>query len=183
MRRSPSSVSQSPHALALEDPRGDVLADVLGTSLLRNAMYRRIECGAPWGMEVPALAPGNVDKSMAAPVTAILAYDVAWYEQLGRLTPSRPESRERFAAMPAAERDRLADLNALLQAGYLILAARAVGLDCGPMGGFDRAKVDAAFFPDGAWRSLLLVNLGHGDPTRLFPRQPRLDFDDVCRLA
>jgi len=131
----------------------------------------------------PALAPPNVDKAMTAPVTAILAYDVAWYEQLGRLAPSRPDSRDRAAALPEAERDRLATMNALLQAGYLILAARALGLDCGPMGGFDRAKVDAAFFADGAWRSLLLVNLGHGDPARVLPRQPRLDFADVCRIV
>jgi 3-hydroxypropanoate dehydrogenase len=131
----------------------------------------------------PALAPANVDKAMTAPVTAILAYDAAWYEQLGRLAPSRPDSRDRIAALPEAERDRLATTSALLQAGYLILAARALGLDCGPMGGFDRAKVDAAFFADGAWRSLLLVNLGHGDPARVFPRQPRLDFADVCRIV
>jgi 3-hydroxypropanoate dehydrogenase len=131
----------------------------------------------------PALAPQNVEKAMTAPVTAILAYDVAWYEQLGRLAPSRPDSRDRIAGLPAAERDRLATTNALLQAGYLILAARALGLDCGPMGGFDRAKVDETFFADGAWRSLLLVNLGHGDPARVLPRQPRLDFTDACRIV
>jgi len=130
----------------------------------------------------PALAPGNIEKAMTAPVTAILAYDAAWYEQLPRLLPARPENHARIAAMPAAERDGLATTSALLQAGYFILAARALGLDCGPMGGFDRGKVDAAFFPDGAWRSLLLVNLGHGDPARGFPRQPRLDFDEVCRI-
>lgn len=131
----------------------------------------------------PALAPLNVEKMITAPVTAILAYDVAWYEQLARLAPSRPENRDRIAAMPPAERDRLATLNALLQAGYFILAARALGLDCGPMGGFDRAKVDEAFFATGERRSLLLVNLGHGDPARVFPRQPRLEFDDVCRIV
>ncbi len=131
----------------------------------------------------PALAPMNVEKAMTAPVTAILAYDVAWYEHLPRLAPSRPDARERSAGLPIDERDRLATLNALLQAGYLILAARALGLDCGPMGGFDRAKVDAAFFADGAWRSLLLVNLGHGDPARVSPRQPRLDFADACGIV
>ncbi|MCE9576876.1 MAG: malonic semialdehyde reductase [Deltaproteobacteria bacterium] len=128
------------------------------------------------------LAPGNIEKAMTAPVTAILAYDAAWYERLPRLLPSRPENRDRIAAMPAAERDGLATLNATLQAGYFILAARALGLDCGPMGGFDRGKVDAAFFPDGEWRSLLLVNLGHGDPARGFPRQPRLEFAEACRI-
>jgi 3-hydroxypropanoate dehydrogenase len=131
----------------------------------------------------PALAPPNVDKMMTAPVTAIVAYDVAWFEHLPRLSPARPETRDRIAALPTEERDRLASTNAMLQAGYLILAARALGLDCGPMGGFDRAKVDAAFFADGAWRSQLLINLGHGDPTRGFSRQPRLDFADVCRIV
>jgi len=131
----------------------------------------------------PALAPLNVEKMMTAPVTAILAYDSIWYEQLERLAPSRPESRERILALPVEERDRLSSMGALIQAGYLILAARAVGLDCGPMGGFDRSKVDQAFFADSAWRSLLLVNLGHGDPERVLPRQPRLDFADVCRIV
>jgi len=130
----------------------------------------------------PTLAPMNVEKAMTAPVTAILAYDVAWHEQLPRLAPSNPGNRDRVAGLPAEERDRLAAHNAFLQAGYFILAARTLGLDCGPMGGFDRAKVDAAFFPDGAWRSLLLVNLGHGDPARGFPRQPRLDFAEVCQI-
>jgi 3-hydroxypropanoate dehydrogenase len=130
----------------------------------------------------PTLAPMNVEKAMTAPVTAILAYDVAWFEHLPRLAPSNPGNRDRIAGLPAEERDRLATLNALVQAGYFILAARTIGLDCGPMGGFDRAKIDAAFFPDGTCRSLILVNLGHGDPARTLPRQPRLDFAEVCRL-
>jgi 3-hydroxypropanoate dehydrogenase len=131
----------------------------------------------------PSLAPMNVEKAMTAPVTAILACDVAWHEQLPRLAPSNPGNRDRIAAMPTAERDQLGSMNALLQAGYFILAARALGLDCGPMGGFDRKKVDEAFFPDGKWRSLFLVNLGHGDPARRFPRQPRLEFDEACTIA
>jgi 3-hydroxypropanoate dehydrogenase len=129
----------------------------------------------------PALYPLNIEKAMTAPVTAILAFDTAWYDQLPRLAPSRPESRDRILTLPVEERDRLGTLNAQVQAGYFILGARALGLDCGPMGGFDRAKVDAAFFPDGAWRSLLLCNLGHGDPTRVV--QPRLDFADVARIV
>jgi nitroreductase len=81
-------------------------------------------------------------------------------------------------------RDYLASTNAVLQAGYFILAARACGLDCGPIGGFDPAKVDAAFFSDGAWRTILpLVNLGHGDPQKTMPRMPRLEFDFACRIA
>jgi 3-hydroxypropanoate dehydrogenase len=131
----------------------------------------------------PALNPGNVDKTMAAPVTAIIAFDTEFHDLLPRLNPVRPESRERMASLPAEARDRLAMQSANLQAGYLMLAARALGLDCGPMGGFDPAQVDAAFFPDTTWRSLLLINLGHGDPSRLHPQLPRLAFDEACRLA
>ena len=95
---------------------------------------------------------------------------------------SRPELAARFAALPEAVRERLAFQGGTLEGGYLILAARALGLDCGPMGGFDRAKVDAVFFPDGRWKSNFLVNLGYGDPAALRPRAPRLDFDDACRI-
>jgi 3-hydroxypropanoate dehydrogenase len=130
----------------------------------------------------PALMPGNVDKTMSAPVTAIVAFDTRYYDKLPQLFPTRPESRDRIAGMPEAQRDRLGTTSALLQAGYLILAARALGLDCGPMGGFDAAQVDAAFFPEGVWRSLLLVNLGYGDRERLFPRLPRLSFEEACRV-
>ena len=130
----------------------------------------------------PALAPGNVDKTMSAPATAIVAFDTKFYDKLPLLNPSRPESRDRMAGMPEAQRDRMATQSAHLQAGYLILAARALGLDCGPMGGFDAAKVDAAFFPDGAWRTLLLVNLGYGDRDKLSPRLPRLSFEEACRV-
>jgi len=130
----------------------------------------------------PALFPGNVDKAMTAPTTAILAYDVSWYERLPELAPFRPGVRDQIAAMPAEQRDRMGSQNANLQAGYLILAARALGLDCGPMGGFDPAKLDAEFFPDGASRSILLLNLGHGDPAKVLPRMPRLEFAAACRI-
>jgi 3-hydroxypropanoate dehydrogenase len=130
----------------------------------------------------PALMPGNVDKTMSAPVTAIVAYDARYYDKLPQLFPARPEMRDHIAGMPEAQRDRLGTQSALLQAGYLILAARALGLDCGPMGGFDAARVDADFFPDGGWRSLLLVNLGYGDRDKLFPRLPRLPFEEACRV-
>lgn len=130
----------------------------------------------------PALMPGNVDKTMSAPVTAIVAFDARYYDKLPQLFPARPETRDRIAGMPEALRDQLGIHSALLQAGYLILAARALGLDCGPMGGFEPAKVDAAFFPDSAWRSLLLVNLGYGDRDKLFPRLPRLSFEEACRI-
>jgi len=130
----------------------------------------------------PALAPLNVDKTMGAPATVIVAFDPEFYEKMPRLLPARPEMRDVIAARPKEVRDRQAFQSATLQAGYLILAARALGLDCGPMGGFDAAKVDAAFFPDGKWRSTLLINLGYGDATKLSPRLPRLDFDEACRI-
>jgi len=131
----------------------------------------------------PALFPANVEKMMTAPATAILAYDVAWYERLPELAPFRPGARDQIAALPAETRDHMGFQSANLQAGYMILAARALGLDCGPMGGFDKAKVDAAFFPDGAWRSILLLNLGHGDPAKVLPRMPRLEFATACRIV
>jgi len=131
----------------------------------------------------PALPPPNVEKIITSPVTAILAYDVAWYEKLPELAPFRAGVRDQIAAMPADRRDALAAQSASMQAGYMILAARALGLDCGPVGGFDRAKVDAEFFPDGTWRSFLLLNLGYGDPEKGLPRMPRLAFDTACRFA
>lgn len=131
----------------------------------------------------PAVYPLNVEKMMSAPVTAILAFDTLFWEQMPKLFPARPELKEKLASQPPEVSRRQAEQSATLQAGYLILAARALGLDCGPMGGFDRAKVDAIFFPDGKWKSTLLVNLGYGDPARLFPRNPRLDFDDACGIV
>jgi len=130
----------------------------------------------------PALFPLNVEKTMTAPVTAIIAYDSVFYEKLPQLFPTRPENKERIAAMPAPQREHLATVSAVLEAGYLILAARALGLDCGPMGGFDMNKVNEIFFADGQWRSLLLINLGHGDKTKLHPRLPRLSFEEACRI-
>jgi 3-hydroxypropanoate dehydrogenase len=130
----------------------------------------------------PSLAPGNLDKTMAAPVTAIVAYDTQFHEQMPKLFPARPTMGEMMAAMPAEQRDFMLLQNASLQAGYLILAARALGLDCGPMGGFDREKVDAAFFAAEPWKSILLINLGYGDPAQLYPRNPRLEFSEACRI-
>ncbi len=130
----------------------------------------------------PALNPGNVDKTMAAPVTAILAYDLAFYEALDRLMPPMmPGVRDTFANDPARALDN-AKQSGTLQAAYFILAARACGLDCGPMGGFDNGKVDEAFFAGTSWRSNFLCNLGHGDPKGLYPRNPRLEFDEACTV-
>jgi 3-hydroxypropanoate dehydrogenase len=131
----------------------------------------------------PALSEGNVAKTMSAPVTAIVAADARFYEHLPRLFPHR-DMRAAFAGEEQAQTAReFAKMNATLQGGYFILAARALGLDAGPMGGFDRAKVDAAFFPDGETTSIMLVNLGYGDDTALFGRNPRLDVAEVARFV
>ena len=131
----------------------------------------------------PALAPGNVEKTMAAPVCAIIATDSRFYEHIPRLFPHNPKFSEHFTAPGKEEFTRIhAFRNATLQGAYFILAARALGLDAGPMSGFDNAKVDSEFFPDGRYQSNFLCNLGHGDPSKLRPRLPRLEFDEVCRI-
>ncbi|MBF0323847.1 MAG: malonic semialdehyde reductase [Alphaproteobacteria bacterium] len=128
----------------------------------------------------PALAPGNLDKTMAAPVTAILAQDMAFYDKLPALFP-HADAKSWFAGNDALIQ-ATAFRNATLQAGYFILALRAVGLDCGPMSGFDNAQIDAAFLAGTTWRSNFLLNIGHGDPAGLYPRGPRLDFAEACRV-
>ncbi len=128
----------------------------------------------------PALSPNNLAKTMAAPVTAIFAFDSAFYEKLPVLFPAY-DARAMFVARPEII-EPSARLNAALQAGYFMLAARGVGLDCGPMGGFDAAKTDAEFFTGTTWRSLFLCNLGHGDPAKLHPRNPRLSFEEACKV-
>jgi len=130
----------------------------------------------------PTLSAGNVDKTMAAPVTAIVAYDSRFYDQLATQFPAAPGAGARFEADPEGALQN-ALRGSTLQGAYLILAARALGLDCGPMGGFDAAKLDAAFFPDGQWRSNFLVNIGWGDPSGNRPRGPRLSFEDAVRIV
>lgn len=129
----------------------------------------------------PALSPNNVDKTMQAPVTAILAYDLKFYENLPRLFPNNPAARDWFSGSPQLA-EVTAFRNGTLQGGYLILAARALGLDCGPMSGFDNAKVDAEFFSGTSLKSNFLCNLGYGDASKLFPRNPRLSFEEACQL-
>lgn len=129
----------------------------------------------------PCLSPGNVDKTMGAPVTAIVAMDVEFYEKLPRLFP-HTDARSWYAGKPEAA-EPTALLSASLQGGYMILAARALGLDCGPMGGFDKAAVDAAFLAGTTYRSIFLCNLGYGDRSRLHPRLPRLGFEEVCAIV
>lgn len=127
----------------------------------------------------PALDKGNYAKTMAAPCTAIIAYDMAFYDKMPVLAP-HADARGWFSDMPEAELYRAALRSSSLEGAYLILAARALGLDCGPMSGFDTAKVDAAFFAGTAIRSNFLVNLGRGDPASVHPRAPRLGFDEAC---
>ncbi len=127
----------------------------------------------------PVLDQGNVDQTMAAPVTAIIAHDMEFYELMPRLHTA--ESRGWFAGKPKAI-EATAFRNGTLQGAYLILAARALGLDCGPMSGFNRARLDAEFFPDGRWKSNFLCNLGYGDGQRMRPRAARLEFDEACRI-
>ncbi len=129
----------------------------------------------------PALDAGNHDKTMAAPVTVIVAYDLDFHHKLPLLFP-HTDARAWFEG-PAMEKRFVPALrNGSLQGAYMMLAARSLGLDCGPMSGFDNAKVDAAFFAGTQWKSNFLVNLGKGDPASIFPRSPRLSFDEACRI-
>jgi len=129
----------------------------------------------------PALDDGNREKTLAAPVTVIVGHDMAFYDKLPVLFP-HVDARAWFAGKPEAVLETVAMRNGSLQGAYLILAARSLGLDTGPMSGFDNAKLDAAFFAGTSIRSNFLVNLGKGDPASLFPRSPRLGFDEACRI-
>jgi 3-hydroxypropanoate dehydrogenase len=128
----------------------------------------------------PALASGNVDKTLAAPVVVLVAYDPKFYDQLPKLFP-QVDARSWFVGNQPLI-DDTASRNSSLQGAYLMLAARSLGLDCGPMSGFDADKVNAEFFPDGSRKVNFICNLGYGDPGRLFPRNPRLSFDEACRV-
>ena len=127
------------------------------------------------------VSAGNVEKVRSAPVTAIVAGDSRFYDEMPRLYPAR-DFRSLFAGDRAASADLVAR-NVPLQGAYMIIAARALGLDAGPMSGFDAAKVDATFFPDGRWRANFLCNLGYGSEAGLHPRNPRLSFDEACRIV
>jgi len=127
----------------------------------------------------PALSPGNLDKTMKAQVTAIVAYDSRFYEHLPRLYHN-PDAINWYNKPAVAEINGFR--NGSLQGAYLILALRAVGLDCGPMSGFDNAKADMAYFPDGRLKSNFLINIGYGIGAKLPPRNPRFTFDEICRI-
>jgi 3-hydroxypropanoate dehydrogenase len=131
----------------------------------------------------PALSPGNLDKTMKTQVTAIIAYDSRFYENLPKTFPNNPKAKDGFEGEEKkAMVDRVALRNGSLQGAYFIIAARALDLDTGPMSGFDNAKVDAEFFADGRVKSNFLCNLGYGDGQRLRPRAPRLEFDETCKI-
>ena len=128
----------------------------------------------------PALSSSNVKKTMSAPVVALLAYDMRFFEHLPRMY-SNPQARSWYETTPEAIRTT-ALRNASLQGAYLIIAARALGLDCGPMSGFNNDKADAAFFPDGRFKSNFLCCLGYGDASTLEPRLERFGFEEVCDI-
>ena len=128
----------------------------------------------------PALSPTNVEKTMTAPVTVIVAWDTEFHEKLPQLFPAR-DMRSIFVGNAALIHET-AFRNGTLQGAYFMIAARTLGLDCGPMSGFDQQKVNAEFFPDGKWKANFLCNIGYGDPSKLFPRNPRLSFDEACRV-
>ena len=130
----------------------------------------------------PALDAGNVDKTMLAPVTAIIAMDIHFYEKLPKLFP-HADAKAWFKDLPEKVLETVALRNGSLQGAYFMLAARSLGLDCGPMSGFNNAKVDAAFFAGTTIKSNFLCNLGHGDASKLFPRSPRLTFEEACQIA
>lgn len=128
----------------------------------------------------PCLDEGNVNKSMTAPVVAIIGMDLEFYEHLPKLFP-HTDAKSWYVGKPAKIQET-AFRNSSLQGAYFILAARALGLDCGPMSGFDAAKLDAEFFPDGKIKSNFICAIGYGDESKLYPRGPRLDFAEACRI-
>ena len=129
----------------------------------------------------PHLSEGNREKTMKAPAVTIVAYDMDFPETLPKLFPNAPKMKDNFAGKPEAT-ETAAFRNGTLQGAYFIIAARALGLDCGPMSGFDNAGVDKEFFAGTNIRSNFLCALGHGDPAGVFPRNPRLTFDEACRI-
>jgi|SRR5438270_3985323 len=128
----------------------------------------------------PHINVGNLEKTMAAPCCVIVAYDTLFYELMPQLFPSR-DLKSKFESQGALVED-LVRRSATLQGAYLILAARALGLDTGPMSGFDRETLERDFFPDGRWKANFLCNIGYGTDEGLYPRNPRLDFDQACRI-
>mgnify|MGYP006172629117 CR=1 FL=1 len=148
------------------------------TTPARIVFVKSAEAKAKLG---PALSEGNYAKTMAAPAVAIIGYDMRFFDKLPVLFP-HTDAKPWFEHRDEANLAWVAMRSSSLQTAYLILAARSLGLDCGPMSGFDNAKVDAEFFGGTRWRSNFLVNLGHGDASQLFPRSPRLAFDEAAQI-
>jgi 3-hydroxypropanoate dehydrogenase len=158
----------------------------LGPTSANTLPVRYVVVQSPEGKEKlkPGVGATNLDKTLKAPATVIVAADLKFYENIKRTFPTRPEMADRFSSPDVPETTKMfARDNALLQMGYFILAARAVGLDVGPMGGFDRAVLDAAFFPDGRLISLYLINVGYRDDTKSFPRLPRLPASEIATFV
>ena len=155
----------------------------LGPTSMNTQPARFVFVRTPEGKArlLECLSPGNVDKTRGAPVTVIVATDTQFYEHMPQVW-HKPEARDTFAGNPTLA-SNTATRNGTLTGGYLIMAARALGLDCGPMSGFDMDKVNAAFFPDGRYKANFLINLGRGDDSQLFTRNARLSFEQACTLA
>jgi 3-hydroxypropanoate dehydrogenase len=155
----------------------------LGPTSANCSSGRFVFVASPEGKRrlAPHLSNANRAKTMAAPVCVIVAYDVDFTEKLVTLFPHQPNARHWFG--DAAAREITALRNSSLQGAYLIMAARALGLDCGPMSGFDNAGVDAEFFAGTSVKSNFLCSIGHGTEAGLFPRNPRLEFDEACQIV
>lgn len=156
---------------------------VMGPTSMNCQPARYVFLRTPESRErlLPALSPGNLEKTRRAPVTVIVATDTRFYEHMPQVW-HREGAKENFeanAGLAAATASR----NGSLGGAYFIIAARSLGLDCGPMSGVDLAKVDAEFFPDGRYKANFLINLGHGDDSLLFQRNPRLGFEQACELV
>ena len=176
------------HSAWLPEPVGDdLLAEIYslmkwGPTSANSSPARIVFVKSPEAKEklLPCMAEGNVEKTKTAPVTAIIAQDMEFYEKLPKLFPFA-DARSWFAGnKPFIE--STAFRNSSLQGAYFIIAARSVGLDCGPMSGFDNAKVDEVFFQGTSWKSNFICNLGYGDSSKLRPRAPRLEFNEACKI-
>jgi nitroreductase len=154
-----------------------------GPTSMNTQPARFIMLSTPSAKErvLPAMNPGNVDKTKSAPVIVIVASDSQFYEHLPKTFPNKPDAKELFQGN-AGLAQATATRNTTLSGAYFIIAARALGLDCGPMSGFDAAKVNAEFFADGRHKVDFILNLGYADTTKIFPRNPRLSFEEACQL-
>jgi nitroreductase len=154
-----------------------------GPTSMNTQPARYIMLSTPSAKEriLPAMSPGNVDKTKSAPVVVIVASDSHFYEHLPHTFPNKPDAKELFAGN-AGLAQGTATRNTTLSGAYFMIVARAFGLDCGPMSGFDASKVNAEFFPDGRCKVDFILNLGYSDTSKIFPRNPRLSFDQACTV-